>query len=96
MGTGKPANLIKVSIVQAILTKWLPATNTKPSRIKAMCATATITMSADGGYQKDHREVAEALCNQLGWNDKYYGKLMGGELPDGTFAFVFNNPASEI
>lgn len=82
--------------MQAIQTKYLPATNTKPSRIKAMCATATITVSADGGYQRDHRAVAEKLCNQLGWNDKYYGKLLGGELSNGTFVFVFNNPASEI
>ena len=33
--------------MQAIITKFLPATNFKPSRIKATCERGSITISAD-------------------------------------------------
>ena len=54
---------------QAIVTKWLPSTNTKPSRIKATCDAGTLTMSYDHGLDicENHARVAMALVRKLGW-----------------------------
>lgn len=39
--------------MQAIKTKYLPATNTKPSRIKAECEAGSITISYDYRLNSD-------------------------------------------
>ena len=88
--------------MQAIQTKYLPATNFKPSRIKAFCAAGSVTISFPHEFsgQKCHRQAAEALAVKLGWDyqTKPYpegytprGKLLGGCLPNGDSCFVFNN-----
>ena len=79
--------------MQVIQTKFLPATNTRGSRIKATCAAGSITI----GYphelsgQAVHRAAAEALASKLGWTSPYYGQLLGGCLPDGSYCFVIGN-----
>ena len=83
--------------MQAIVTKYLPATNTKGSRIKATCEAGSVTI----GYphelsgQAVHRAAADALVIKLKWNDSSYGGLLGGGLPDGSYCFVFDNQASK-
>jgi len=44
--------------MQAILTKIIPCSNTKPTRIKAICARGSITLSAD------------SLCGDKGWGSE--------------------------
>ena len=80
--------------MQAIQTKYLPATNTRGSRIKATCAAGSVTI----GYphelsgQAVHRAAAEALAAKLDWTiANGYGQLLGGCLPDGSYCFVFDN-----
>ena len=85
--------------MQAIETKYLPCTNTKPTRIKATaCGGATLTMSKyaaeerspDKGNHQDmtHRVVAEALRDKLGWT----GRLICGGTKNG-YVFVFADNA---
>ena len=79
--------------MQAIQTKFLPCTNTKGSRIKAFCAAGSLTISYphELSGQACHRKAAEALAVKLGWGDAIYRELLGGCLPNGDYAFVFNN-----
>lgn len=79
--------------MQAIHTKYLPATNSRGSRIKATCAAGSVTI----GYphelsgQAVHRAAAQALADKMGWTSPGYGPLLGGCLPDGGYCFVFDN-----
>ena len=83
--------------MQAIQTKYLGVTNTKGSRIKATCAAGSLTIpyphELDG--QPAHRKAAEALAAKLGWVGDRYGALLGGQLPDHSHVFVFDNALSK-
>jgi hypothetical protein len=85
-------------IMQAIITKYFGPTNTRGSRIKAQCAAGSVTI----GYPYElsgmdcHAKAAKALVNKLGWTDAHYGGLLGGQLPNGDYAFVFDNAASKV
>ena len=81
--------------MQAIRTKYLPATNCKVSRIKATANSGSITISYphELSGQAVHRAAAEALANRFHWLDDG-SKLLGGTLADGSYVFVFDAPAS--
>jgi len=69
--------------MQAIQTKYLPATNFKPSRIKAWCDAASIivTYSYEHDVSGEHYAAAQALAVKLGWTGPHYGELKQGSLP---------------
>jgi len=69
--------------MQAIQTKYIPATNTKGSRIKAWCNAGQLTMGYPHEFNEfgAHEHVAKQLQIKLGWVGKYYGRLYGGGLP---------------
>ncbi len=87
--------------MQAIQTKVLPATNTRPTRIKATCARGSITRTVDDMTLADaHSFTAKALCQRFAQEDLViYGTplksnpwmrpLADGTLPDGSVAHVF-------
>lgn len=90
--------------MQAIVTKYLPATNTKPSRIKATCArgSLTVSMSYETGIDGEHDMAARALCRKFAVEDKAkYGTeplknpwmkpFVSGCLPSGNYAHVFTS-----
>lgn len=56
--------------MQAIKTKYLSATNTKPRRIKAECEAGTITISYDHSLNTEqlHIKAAYLLIQKLKWN----------------------------
>jgi len=83
--------------MQAIQTRYLGPTNSCGARIKATCAAGSITISYpyELSGQAVHRKAAEALVSKLGWNDPHYGGLLGGQLVNGDYAFVFNSKVSE-
>jgi len=65
--------------MQAIVTKYLPATDTKGSRIKATCEGGSVTI----GYphelhqgQPAHRAAAQALAAKFNWPYKYLGAAL--------------------
>jgi hypothetical protein len=72
--------------MQAIHTYFLPATNFRGSRIKAVCQAKSITLSWDHALNPsgNHTWAAKALATELGWN---YGTWVSGELPDGSTVF---------
>ena len=59
--------------MQAIRTKYLPATHTKPSRIKAECEAGTITISYDYSLNIDqlHQKAAYMLLEKLKWAPEF-------------------------
>lgn len=71
--------------MQAIITKFLPATDTRPSRVKATAQVGTLTLAWDHALDvtENHDAVAKALADTYGWLD-FGAKLVGGGLPDGT------------
>lgn len=88
--------------MQAIITKYLPATNTKPSRIKATCARGSITRSYPHDFSGDscHAFVANLLVEKFVAEDaKEYGTKpeknpwakarILGTLPNGDVCHVF-------
>lgn len=90
--------------MQAILTKVLPATNTKPTRIKASCARGSIILGYTGCDEVAHRYVAAQLRLRFIDEDvKQYGSpketnpwgrpFVTGCLPNGDFAHVFTGGA---
>lgn len=85
--------------MQAIVTKYIPATSKRPARIKAICARGYITLSLNFEGQ-DHDTAANVLCKKFAFDDQIrYGTPLdknvwmsprvSGELPNGDFAHVF-------
>lgn len=75
--------------MKAIQTKFLPATNSCGSRIKAIAGwkkslTITIPYPDESSGMDAHAQAALALCRKMGLT----GKLIGGGLPD-SYVFVF-------
>ena len=89
--------------MQAIQTKVLPATNTKPTRIKAWCQRGSIILSIEelgsGRLDISHILAAERLCRKFLEEDfvKYGAHsdnpwikpIQTGTLPNGDLAHVF-------
>ena len=72
--------------MKAIFTKYIPATNTRGSRIKAYDGDNSIILPYDGSLSTEqvHRKAAIALCNKLGWK----GALCEGSSKSGN-VYVF-------
>lgn len=70
--------------MQAIQTKYLSATNTKPSRIKAWCQAGSLTISYPHEHDEAnaHYSAAQALLVKLQWTGVNYGVLHQGALPN--------------
>lgn len=81
--------------MQAIITKYLPATDYRGSRIKAACSSGSITIPYPHALrgQAVHRAAAEALVAKL--FPGIAAPLLGCELPDGRTVFVFDPPFSK-
>jgi hypothetical protein len=89
--------------MQAIQTKYLPATNNRGSRIKATCDRGSITIPYPHELSGDevHRVAVRALVAKFNAEDEArYGTkpedgkgwnagFVTGGLPDGTCAHVF-------
>jgi hypothetical protein len=83
--------------MQAIQTRALGPTNSRGPRIKAWAAAGSITIPYPYALsdQACHRAAAEALIIKLDWAKTVYGPLLGGCLPNGDYAFVFDNEFSK-
>jgi len=73
--------------VQAIITKYLPPTNVKGSRIKATAAAGSLTLHLDHALSIEdaHAKVAELLATKLGWRGNWF---MGGMPDDRGYCFI--------
>lgn len=83
--------------MQAIQTRYLGPTNNRGARIKAWAQAGCITISYpyELSGQACHRAAAEALALKCEWDTPFYGKLLGGQLKNGDYVFVWNNVFSE-
>ena len=70
--------------MQAIHTKYLPATDTKGSRIKATCDAGSVTIPYPHEHDESgaHYAAAQALLVKLVWTGPHYGVLHQGGLPN--------------
>jgi hypothetical protein len=86
--------------MQAIITKYIPATNYKPSRLRAKCERGSLMVSYDHGLDIDENHVAAcaALCAKFDAEDvKKYGSQAAhwsrakasGVIPNGCHVHVF-------
>lgn len=88
--------------MQAILTRYLCATNHRGARIKASCEAGSITIDYPHELSGEavHRAAADALCAKLkarnvakygisSKRDAWLGPMVGGQLPSGDYAFIF-------
>jgi len=78
---------------QAIVTKWIPATNTKPARIKASTTgerSFTITVPMEDCNA--HAFAARLLARQLRWT----GEMVEGYTPEGSVFVLTYGPKFEI
>jgi len=74
---------------QAIYTKYLPATETKGSRIKASCDRGSLTIGYPHEFSGDevHREAVRQLCRKFIAEDvKKYGTEAGKGMWANDFA----------
>jgi hypothetical protein len=86
-------------IMQAIQTKYIPATNTKGARVKAWAWAGSLTIAFASGVSTElnHVRAARALAVKLNWTKGEYGALYGGCLPNGReYAFVFAHPTQGL
>lgn len=77
--------------MQAILIKRLPATDKRPSRIKATCAAGSIVISAD--YTERNKELAARMIieTRLCLSRHVY-PFSRAELPSGDSVFIPHYP----
>lgn len=100
-GSLRRAITARFKTMQAIHTKYLPATDTRESRIKATCERGSITIPYPHELSGDEvqREAVRQLVSRFCAEDlKSYGTpiesnpwnrpFATGGLPDGTFAHV--------
>lgn len=74
-------------IRQAIVTKWLCPTNVRGSRVKAIAAAGSVTLSWNHSLnpEQNHARAAEALANKFKWRGHWFG---GGMPKDSGYAFI--------
>lgn len=89
--------------MQAIITKYLPVTDRKSSRIKAVCERGSLTVTWDHALDvgENHRAACDALCARFDAEDKKkYGSdpehkgrwsrpKASGQIPSGEYVFCF-------
>lgn len=80
-------NLKRHKTMQAIITRYLGATNTRGSRIKASARAGSITLGWDDSMspEANHKRAALALASRFKWN---YGPWHGAALLDGPLVWV--------
>lgn len=87
--------------MQAIITKYIPPTNYKPSRVKAKCERGSITISWDyNGEMDSHLAAAQTLVEKFAKEDfarngqpiesnPWLRPRVMGQLPGGNYAHVY-------
>lgn len=86
--------------MQAIITTIIPATKTKPTRIKAVCKRGKLVMSINSlpdiptGTNTIHRQIAQKLCDKFRKEDHpqdytWHAPFVTGQLPNGDYVHVF-------
>jgi hypothetical protein len=82
--------------MQAILCKYLGPTDRRGSRVKAVCASGSVTLGFDDalGFDGNYEAAANALIAKLGWDKDWhtqgpYRLVLGYPYPKSGFDAVF-------
>jgi len=80
--------------MQAIITKYLPATDTKGSRYKATTEAGSVIVPYDHSRdaEANHIAAAKALCKKMGWlptAENRYTETVAGYLKAGQYVHTF-------
>ena len=87
---------------QSILTKCIPASNTRGTRIKAVqsgwnekrdCMSVTIPYPHELNPEQAHAHAADLLAKKLGWNGRYVCASLGA-WSDYAYCFAIDDGAS--
>lgn len=70
--------------MQAIRTRFHPATNKRGARISARCEAGSLMLAYDYGID-NHRAAMETLCKRLGWSPPHYPPMVGGDFGGDTY-----------
>ena len=73
---------------QAIITKFISATNTRGARIKATAQAGSIIVRHSNNGDVGHIQAAQALIEKLGWPEAASAWAMGAMPNNSGFAFV--------
>lgn len=79
--------------MQVIQCKYHGPSETRGSRITAKCEAGSVSIPYphELSGQACYRAAAEKLAEKLGWTGKYYNQLLGGQLSDSSYVFIFDN-----
>ena len=88
--------------MQAIITKVIPATNFKTTRIKAICERGSVIISAIDLSEDAHELAAKVLCIRFADEDEkkyetppnnnpWLRPFVTGQLPSGDYVHVFTS-----
>jgi len=74
-------------MTQAIETRFMPVTNSRPSRVKAFAPQGSVILSYDHSLNVNdmHARAAMALADQLGWLGTW---LQGSNVKGDGYVFV--------
>lgn len=85
-----------ISTMQTIITKVLPVTNTKPTRIKATSTSGlsvTVSRYSFDSMEDAHEAAVRALMGKLNWT----GTMVGGNMKEGmVWVFARNAPTIRV
>lgn len=84
--------------MQAIITTYRPATNTRSAKIHAKCAamSCSIDYPHELSGEDVYRAAADVLCTKMadsGGGEHWLAPKVGGCLPSGQWVFVFTGAA---
>ena len=88
--------LTQTLVFQAIETRYIGPTNTRPSRIVATADAGRVVVSWEHGLGivENHRVAAVALAKRFGWLDDG-SALVGGSLRGSSMAWVMVAPRDQ-
>ena len=87
--------MAKIIHGQAIETRFIPATGTHPSKIRARAEAGSLTEAYAFEGDVQHASVAQRLAEKLGWTGPRYGQLYGsasGGRNGRGYTFIFIRP----
>lgn len=78
-----------MNTMKAIQVKYLPVTNMKPARVVAMAGGKNRLIKSVGAYDS-FEDAAHAAAHHLALRLQWYGRYIGGTLPNGDIVYVNN------
>ena len=85
--------------MQAIRTRYIGASDKRPSRVSAQCAAGRVVIHWEHGADTfaNHANAARALRDKLGWTEANgYPPIYGGSFDTAGYHFVFASKSERL